>query len=427
MYPDSQHADRRNSNGHNDIIDYRSLIEDDRIQSSLYSDPAVFRDELERIFYGGWVFIGHDSEITRPGDFVCRTIGLEPVIMLRNADGEIRVHSNRCTHRGNTICSIEKGSAKLLTCDYHGWVFSLNGDLLSVTHPEGFCKDKGQLGLRGPALVSDYKGFVFASFNPNAGPLEQHLGNAMGLIDRAVNMSPVSKLKLTAGWAKQALSANWKMLPENSTDGYHAPYTHASFFKVFRSQLDASTGPEKNRGQVKDLGNGHGELDLTARYKKALDWFGTSEQKMPEYVARMLSSHGEELGRKLLFDGPPHATIFPNLFIAEGNIVIFQPLSPTQSVQWHTPMFLEGVDDDFNGRLLRQSEGALGPSSFLVADDATIFERQNLAAQGRASWMDASRGLNREKREDGVITSAASDEVTVRGFWRHYLKVMEQA
>ena len=66
-------------------IDYKRLVQDDRIHASLYTDPRIFDDEMERIFRCGWVFVGHDSEIPAAGDFVTRRIGAEPIIMVRRS------------------------------------------------------------------------------------------------------------------------------------------------------------------------------------------------------------------------------------------------------------------------------------------------------------------------------------------------------
>jgi len=79
-------------------------VRDDRIHASLYTDPRIFEDELEQIFYRGWIFIGHDSEIPRTGDFITRSIGTQPVIMVRGKDGGIAVLVNRCMHRGTMLC-----------------------------------------------------------------------------------------------------------------------------------------------------------------------------------------------------------------------------------------------------------------------------------------------------------------------------------
>jgi Rieske [2Fe-2S] domain len=98
------------------MIDYKHLVQDDRIHASLYADPQVFDDEMERIFHRGWVFVGHDSEIPRPGDYVTRVVGREPVIMVRAGDGLISVLVNRCRHRGTMVCPADRGHARTLTC-----------------------------------------------------------------------------------------------------------------------------------------------------------------------------------------------------------------------------------------------------------------------------------------------------------------------
>ena len=110
-----------------DAVDYKSLVQDDRIHASLYTDPRVFVDELERIFHAGWVFVGHDSEIPRAGDYVTRRLGREPVIMVRGKDGGVAVLVNRCMHRGTMLCPADRRSVRSFACPYHGWTYDLNG------------------------------------------------------------------------------------------------------------------------------------------------------------------------------------------------------------------------------------------------------------------------------------------------------------
>ncbi|MBI3304139.1 MAG: Rieske 2Fe-2S domain-containing protein [Deltaproteobacteria bacterium] len=87
---------------------YDASIEDDRIHTSLYTDPHIFAEELEKIFYRGWVFVGRESEVPQPGDFVTRPIGRQPVIMVRGKDQKVAVLLNRCAHRGTTVCPAEQ-------------------------------------------------------------------------------------------------------------------------------------------------------------------------------------------------------------------------------------------------------------------------------------------------------------------------------
>ena len=365
---------------------YDALIKDGRVHATLYTDARIFEDELEKIFYRGWVYIGHDSEIPQPGDFLTRSVGRQPVIMVRGKDGTISVLLNRCAHRGSTVCTVEQGNAKAFICPYHGWTYDLGGKLLSVSHPGGFEQsfDKSKNGLMRTARIDSYRGFVFACLSPTDVSLADHLGIATKLIDRACDLSPEGEIELTAGWIRHRYSANWKMLPENDTDGYHLTFTHASFMKAVSSQYNLFAGNEKDvRAVLRDWGNGHTEIDWAPGYKRPFDWFGGGpEGKFARYLSVMEQRYGREAAQKRAFDGPPHAIIFPNLFLAEMNIVIMQPVGVNECIQWHTPMFLKGVPE-FNTRLLRQSEAAMGPASFLTSDDATIASRNQVGLAAR--------------------------------------------
>lgn len=410
-------------------IDYKHLIQTDRIHGSLYTRQDIFDDEMDKVFYGNWVFIGHASEIPQKGDYVCRPIARESLVMVRNADDEINVLINRCAHRGNMICVEPEGNAKFLKCLYHGWIYSLSGELLDVPAPDGFTKEKADLPLQSLRTES-YRGFVFASFNPDVKTLEEHLGRAKLLIDRSVEMSPTGEISLSAGWVKHKFGGNWKMLPENDTDGYHVQFVHSSIPKAIDSDyVDVITDPDGDTNAItRGWGGGHAELDLSPAYTKPLEWLGSPASRFPEYVKDMAAAYGEQAGKRKMIDGPPHATIFPNLFLGEMNIVIIQPVNANECVQWHTPMLLEGVPEDLNNKFIRQSEAAMGPSSLLLADDGIISERQQIALQGDSYWLELSRGIERQKvDEHGDTIGRLSDEVTNRAFWHHYRDVMSAA
>src|ERR1700733_8337649 len=90
-------------------VDYRRLIEPARVHGSLYTDPRIFADELARIWYRSWVFVGHATEVSQAGDYIRTSIGLQDVIMTRGADGEVHLLLNRCAHRGNLVCEARRG------------------------------------------------------------------------------------------------------------------------------------------------------------------------------------------------------------------------------------------------------------------------------------------------------------------------------
>src|SRR6266568_4275230 len=172
---------------------------------------------MERIFHRGWVFVGHESEIPGPGDFVTRTLGTQPVLMVRGSEGGVSVFLN--------------GYASF---------------------------DKSAHGLPRVPRLSSYRGFVFASLCPRGPSLGEHLGAATRLIDRSCDLSPEGEIELSAGWVKHQCAANWKMLPENDSDGYHLGFVHLALFKTIRTQYRRVVGDEKTiRAVVRDWGHGH--------------------------------------------------------------------------------------------------------------------------------------------------------------------------
>jgi phenylpropionate dioxygenase-like ring-hydroxylating dioxygenase large terminal subunit len=412
------------------MTDYKALVQDDRIHASLYTDPRVFADEVERIFHRGWVFVGHDTEIPRPGDYVTRHVGSEPVVMVRGSDGSLSVLINRCRHRGTMVCQAERGSARTLTCPYHVWTYDLRGELLGVPYPGGYAGfDKSAYGLARAARVSTYRGFVFASLSADGISLHEHLGSATKLIDRSCDLSPVGEIELTAGWVKHRCAANWKMLPENDSDGYHLGFVHRAMFQTIRSQYQRVVGDEKTiKAVVRDWGNGHIEIDWSPGYEDLFEWFGgASGDTVAGYVAALERRDGAEVARRRFRKGPAHALIFPNLFLGETNIAIVQPVGVEECVHWHTPMFLKGVPE-FNGRLLRMAEAGMGPASFLMPDDLIVAGRNQLGLHAQTTpWLLLGRGLNRETVDaEGRTVSHVTDETTNRGFWRHYRTVMAE-
>jgi phenylpropionate dioxygenase-like ring-hydroxylating dioxygenase large terminal subunit len=413
----------------------------ERVHGSLYADPAVFTEEMCRIFGKGWVFVGHDSEVPERGDWVTRRLGREPVILVRDLDDEVRVLANRCSHRGTTLCWAPRGRGRSWQCTYHGWTFSLAGELKGVPYPGGLHRRKSDLGLDRPGQSARYRGFVFADLGGQAGTLEEHLGpGGRELIDRLCDLSPTGRIRLDRGWIGHRIDANWKLLAESDNDAYHLGWVHASMVASAPDTYyeDAVLGAEEaNPSLAVDHGRGHFELDFRPSYKADGAWLGMSLEKAEPYVRALERAYGPERARSLLRAGPPHALIFPNLFLGEMNVAMLEPVTSSRTIHHHTAVMLEDVDEAFNRRLLRQSEAALGPASFIVPDDAVTAERMQRALAASPTeravredlgWIDLSRGLERERTDPatGRRVGHVTDETTNRAFWREYRRVMQE-
>jgi hypothetical protein len=177
------------------------------------------------------------------------------------------------------------------------------------------------------------------------------------------------------------------------------------------------------------MGNGHSENDLRPEFRKRdipMSWFNTTAERLPDYVDSMNKAYGPEKARQIMINGTPHTMIFPNLFIAEIQLFVIQPLAVNETVQHVTALQFKGAPD-LNRRMRQQTMGSVGPAGFLLADDAEMYERTQLGVQAsNPEWLFLGRGNHRERTdENGYLIGDATDETPSRGIWRHYRSMME--
>lgn len=404
------------------------LVDGDRINGQAYTSDAVFAAEMERIFTNGWIFVGHESEVPKPGDVVTRNLGGNPYLLVRDRTGAVGVLANRCSHRGTRLVQAGVTNLGSLQCIFHGWTFGLDGTLRGVPQPGGMVTPRAECNLDRPGQVAGYRGFIFANLSGTGGSLDAHLGDGgRDLIDWACDLSPVGELDLVAGWIGQESSSNWKMWAESDLDGYHLGILHSSLWRAAPgSQYEAAVFAGENvvTSTTRDRGNGHVELEFWRGYDHPLAWLGVTRDRVADYIEALTEAHGPDRAEELVWRGPPHALIFPNLFLGEMNLAIIEPVASGRTVHHHTPLTLAGVSPAFNQRVLRQSEAAMGPAGFLLPDDAAASERVQAAFGRSGGWMDISRGRNRERRDGPDLVGHVSDELPNRGFWRRWQELL---
>jgi len=405
------------------------LIQPGLVHGSLYYDEAIFREEIDKIWFKTWVYIGHESEVPDNNDFVTKSLGTMPILMVRDSKGEIQLLQNRCPHRGNAVCVQDKGNRARFTCPYHSWTFSNSGDLINYAFPEGYAgTDKSQLGLSKVPRIAIYRGFIFGSMAEEGPTIEEHLGGAKSVIDRLCDNSPTGEVEISAGFLQHRTRANWKFVYENEVDGYHPAFVHSSIFSVADSGITDLYGADAV-AVTRSFGKGHLEVDPRPEFRKRdvpMSWFGTTADKLPDYVNQMNAAYGEEKAREIMIDGTPHAVIFPNLFIAEIQIFVIQPVGPGECVQHSTAIQFKDAPD-INRRLRQQTMGSVGPAGFLLADDTEMYERNQRGLEIRdPEYLYLKRGEHRERQdEDGYLIAHSTDDMPSREFWSHYKSLME--
>jgi phenylpropionate dioxygenase-like ring-hydroxylating dioxygenase large terminal subunit len=243
-----------------------------------------------------------------------------------------------------------------------------------------------------------------------------------------LDLAPNRRLRLSAGWMKHEQLANWKMVMENNVDGYHALFTHQSVYDTIKP-AKVSHQPSKVSVVVRDMGNGHAEIDYSQEYEKLDEefvWFGrVPRAKVAGYVERMEAAYGVQKAHHSLVVGPPHTLIFPNLFLAEMNIMTVDPMAVDLTVAYTTPALIDG-EPDLNRRMLRRTEGAMGPAGFLIADDGEIGMRnQRGLVASSVEWLELSRGVESDVADaSGIVNADKSAETPQRGFWQAWARAL---
>ncbi|SIT40727.1 Rieske (2Fe-2S) domain-containing protein [Paraburkholderia piptadeniae] len=425
------------------------LVQDDRVRAKVYTDEAIFDLEMERVFGRAWIFMAHESQIPRAGDFVTSAIGRQPVIVVRAADGSINVLYNRCPHRGAIVCRESEGNTHRFACPYHGWNFRIDGELSGIpfrnAYDDAFLEGEN-LSLARVARVENYRGFVFASAAESGPSLVDYIGPLKDGIDNLLDRSPTGEVFVSAGVHRYRYKGNWKMQLENGLDEYHPPFSHASTVRPGGQQLQrayaAKTGykvlsdKDPNQADAKshyDHGEVHG-----ARYGQAFltipDATRRSELEVPEYRQALIDRHGEQKALDIIANSNmSNAVFYPSLIVrVSGNmhIRVVRPIAVDETEVLVWPMQVKGVPDQVNKGIVRYANVHVSVSSFVQTDDLEIFERvfEGLQA-GKPDWVMLARGYGREWEgpyPDEKV-GYATWETGMRAQFRYWKALMSEA
>lgn len=409
--------------------DYAALVQSDRVHTSLYTDAAIFDEEMDKIFSSTWVWVGHTSEIPEPGSFKTTYIGKQPVIVARDRKMQIHVLLNRCRHRGATVCEHKKGKTASFVCPYHGWSYAPDGSLRGVPHPEGYADilEKGDhplVGLR----VEEYAGMIFATFKDDIEPLVSYLGPAKKWMDLFMKQGGGYPIK--AGNAHRfRFPGNWKIQLENTTDAYHFPLVHKSFLSSVDQQTLNMLDFVEGSGYVEDLGNGHSVMVMIP---ELVDLEANLDAPIParfEALAEQLrAKHSEEEVRRIVraVGGSGfNLNIFPNIACSMAFFRVLQPIAVDQTEIHHVVLTMDGGPEEANRARLRMHEHFQGPMGFGTPDDSEAWERvQKGANAGKDLWILLNRGLPKEVETEDGRRSDVSAETGMRAAYQQWKKLM---
>jgi p-cumate 2,3-dioxygenase alpha subunit len=398
-----------------------------RVHRSAMTDPLVLEREREAIFEHSWLYLGHDSEIPERGDYVRRRLIGRSIIFVRSRDGVVRAFHNTCPHRGAIVCRQDRGTAKAFQCFYHAWTFDTEGQLVGVPSKEAYsdeCFKRSERSLTGVPRLDQYRGLWFCAFDPDVMALDDWLAGAKEFIDILVDQSPSGQMRVVSGSHRYSMRANWKLLVENSVDGYHGMPTHQTYFDYVIGAGGLGAGGKKLHGRGYSLGNGHAVIEYWSPWGRPVArWvpqMGEAARSEIETIKReLVETHGPDRAERIS-EWNRNMIIFPNLVINDimaATIRTIDPITPDMmEIDAWALAPVEETGDRLRTRLKNFLE-FLGPGGFATPDDVEALESCQIGfAAGGEPYNDISRGMLR--------TAQMDDELQMRTWWRQWAAQM---
>lgn len=378
-------------------------LERKEVKLSVHSDPGVFIAELDRIFARTWNFVAHESEIPDKGDFVSRYIGADPVLVVRQADGSVKVLLNSCTHKGAMVTREDKGCAARFTCPYHGFVYSADGQLVGMPYQKAVYGDidRSEYALAS-ARVESCAGLIFANWDPAAPTLDEYLGPYRTILETAFGVDSAMVIGPPQRWT---MRGNWKLAAEQfSGDGYHTPATHGILFSPEGREatiygVDFSVNG--HGGRCLDLGvafsgaeAGRDKLETESVQERILAHppAGMTEEMLNRFFERATDEQLEMISRY----PPTVGTVFPNFIwlnaetrpvegeqiVMVKDLKILRPLNASECEIWTWTLVNRNSSAEHNREALRARTFTFGPPGIIERDDVDMWVRVQDAVEG---------------------------------------------
>ncbi len=422
-----------------------------QVSREIFVNEEIYAEEQEQVFTRSWLFIGHESQVPKPGDYFVSCMGEESVILCRDREGAVHVFLNSCRHRGMKVCRYDEGNTPVFTCPYHGWSYATDGKLVGVPffksayHEE---IDKAKWGLIEVAQLFSYKGAIWATWDETAPPFLEYLGDFKMFLDLSLDSWDGTEggTEIIGGVQKWMIPCNWKFPAENfSGDSYHN-ISHRSVDMVGIGPSGAGRRDTDERNQARRLHvmfpeRGH----QTGVYVLPKDVVTPpAYQDSPvvsEYFAHCEEERRRRRGEWARLVGSP-GEIFPNTALhprQPRTIAVWHPRGVHQTEVWRWYLVDRNAPSEVKNYLREYYIRYSGPGGLTEQDDMENWNYAHSASRGtiaRRYPYSYEQGLGRERADfeiDGLkfpglvtdLTEAKSSEDNLRNLYRRWADFMD--
>ena len=413
-------------------VDVNSLVDTDSglISRRIFIEDEIYQEELERIFARCWLFLCHETQIPKPGDFITTYMGEDSVLVMRDTSGRVGAFLNVCPHRGNRLCRADNGNASAFICAYHGWTFGNDGNLKAVPNrQDAYYNDLNlsKWGLVQVAQLDIYKGLVFATFDKHAPSLMDYLGEMTWYLDSFFDRRE-GGVEVIGGVHKWIIPCNWKLPAENfGGDAYHVAWNHLSALTSGFTQAPAAR--QTPGGGTLSPGNGHCILAVGAE-----DYSSAAEEIIQRYEESIRAETLSRLGERLEKITPNVGTLFPHMSFLRGSsrsFRVWHPKGPDKIEVISCQFVDKAAPQEIKDALRVTGLRAFGPSGVLEQDDMDNWEectRTNRGTVTRRHSLNYQMGLGHD-RFDEELGAWASDfklsDSNPRYFYQRWARLMQ--
>lgn len=416
------------------------LVEDDRVHRDVYTDAEIFALEQERLWSRAWIYVGHASQVPHAGDFLTLDIAGKPVILVRLADGGIRLLMNRCAHKGSKVVYAPSGNAgKTFRCPYHAWTYRLDGSLAMIPLKEGYAGTRMQeRGLAEIPNLETYRGFVFARLSASGMGFKEFFGDSLSSIDYLADRSPEGELEITGGCLRYLHNCNWKMFVENLNDTMHPMIAHASSAGTAKRLWEGQPADRPkpmaveqfvpfvngysffDEMGVKVFPHGHGYSGVNFSIHSAYS-------PIKEYEEAMHKAYGAERAKDILGTVRHNTVYYPSLTIkgAIQSIRVARPLAADKTLIESWTFRLKGAPDSLLARTVMYNRLINSPMSVVGHDDLHCYRsiQEGLAAQGH-EWVNLQRNFDGSELGKGEVVANGTSDISMRNQFRAWRELM---